>query len=146
LKWHELIEDMHFMLQKEVVERMAAAPGSHAYGRLSVMTQFRCEVTPLFEVRPESFTPAPAVHSSVVRLAPLAEPPVDAGSEDQFARVVGAAFSQRRKTLRNSLRKLLTPAQLEAAGVDAGVRAEQLNLSQFAALSRALSYDAQRAP
>jgi 16S rRNA (adenine1518-N6/adenine1519-N6)-dimethyltransferase len=71
---------------------------------------------------------------------------VDAGSEDQFARVVGAAFSQRRKTLRNSLRKLLTPAQLEAAGVDAGVRAEQLNLSQFAALSRALSYDAQRAP
>jgi 16S rRNA (adenine1518-N6/adenine1519-N6)-dimethyltransferase len=145
LQWHELIEDMHFMLQKEVVERMAAPPGGHAYGRLSVMTQFRCEVTPLFEVRPESFTPAPAVHSGVVRLRPLDEPPVDAGCESNFASVVGAAFTQRRKTLRNSLRALLTPAQIEAAGVDPGERAEQLSLSQFAALSRTLSYDAQRA-
>jgi 16S rRNA (adenine1518-N6/adenine1519-N6)-dimethyltransferase len=146
LKWHGLVRDMHFMLQKEVVERMAASPGSHAYGRLSVMTQFRCEVTPLFDVAPESFRPVPAVHSSVVRLEPLAETPVDAGSESEFARVVSAAFSQRRKTLRNSLRALLTPVQLEAAGVDPGARAEQLSLSQFAALSRALSYDAQRAP
>ncbi|MGD9264975.1 MAG: 16S rRNA (adenine(1518)-N(6)/adenine(1519)-N(6))-dimethyltransferase RsmA [Lysobacterales bacterium] len=145
LKWHGLILDMHFMLQKEVVERMAAGPGGHAYGRLSVMAQYRCEVTPLFDVRPESFTPVPAVHSSVVRLRPLSEPPVDAGSDQAFARVVSAAFSQRRKTLRNSLRALLTPAQIEAAGVDPGERAEQLSLSQFAALSRALSYDAQRA-
>ena len=145
LKWHGLIEDMHFMLQKEVVERMAAGPGGHAYGRLSVMTQYRCEVVPLFDVRPESFTPVPAVHSSVVRLRPLSEPPEDAGSDESFAQVVSAAFAQRRKTLRNSLRALLTPEQLEAAGVDPGERAEQLSLSQFAALSRALSYDAQRA-
>jgi 16S rRNA (adenine1518-N6/adenine1519-N6)-dimethyltransferase len=146
LQWHDLIRDMHFMLQKEVVERMAATPGRHAYGRLSVMTQFRCRVTPLFDVAPESFTPVPAVQSSVVLLEPLASPPVDAGSEENFARVVSAAFSQRRKTLRNSLKKLLAPEQLEAAGVEPGERAEQLSLSQFAALSRALSYDAQQQP
>ena len=84
--------------------------------------------------------------SALVALEPLAEPPVDAGSAHEFARVVSAAFAQRRKTLRNSLRALLTPAQLEAAGVDPGERAERLSLSQFAALSRALSYDAQRTP
>ncbi len=142
LQWHEQVVDMHFMLQKEVVDRMAAAPGSRTYGRLSVMTQFRCKVTPLFDVFPESFSPVPRVSSSIVRLQPLQEPPADAGSFKNFKRLVSAAFSQRRKTLRNSLRELLTADQIQAAGIDPGQRAEQLSLSQFAALARSLPYDA----
>ena len=142
LQWHTLIRDINFMLQKEVVERMAAGPGSRTYGRLSVMTAYRCDVTPLFDVAPESFSPVPAVHSSIVRLNPLAEPSADAGSLQNLERVVTAAFSQRRKTLRNSLRALFTAEQICAVGVDPAQRAEQLSLSQFAALARTLSYDA----
>jgi len=141
LQWHQQIVDMHFMLQKEVVDRMAAAPGSRTYGRLSVMSQFRCNITPLFDVHPESFTPVPRVSSSIVRLQPLKEPPADSGSFKNLERVVSAAFSQRRKTLRNSLSKLLSTDQISAAGIDPGQRAEQLSLSQFAALARSLSYD-----
>jgi len=142
LQWHEQIIDMHFMLQKEVVDRMAAEPGSRTYGRLSVMTQFRCKVTPLFDVLPESFSPAPRVCSSIVRLQPLRESPADAGSFDNLNRVVVSAFSMRRKTLRNSLRQHFTADQILAAGIDPGLRAEQLSLSQFAALARTLPYDA----
>jgi len=142
LQWADLIVDMHFMLQKEVVERMAAAPGSRTYGRLSVMTQFRAEVTPLFDVLPESFSPVPKVCSSIVRLQPRKEPPADAGSMDNLARVVSAAFSMRRKTLRNSLRGVLSADQILNAGIDPGQRAEQLSLAQFAALARLLPYDA----
>lgn len=142
LQWHEQVVDMHFMLQKEVVDRMAAAPGSRTYGRLSVMSQFRCKITPLFDVQPESFSPVPRVCSSIVRLQPLKEPPADAGSFKNLERVVASAFSQRRKTLRNSLRELLNTDQILAAGVDPGQRAEQLSLSQFAALARSLPYDA----
>lgn len=142
LQWHEQVIDMHFMLQKEVVDRMAAPPGSRTYGRLSVMTQFRCAITPLFDVLPESFSPAPRVKSSIVRLRPLKTPPADAGSFESLERVVAAAFSQRRKTLRNSLGELLTADQIGLAGIDPGQRAEQLSLSQFAALARSLSYDA----
>ncbi len=142
LQWHELVVDMHFMLQKEVVDRMAAVPGSRIYGRLSVMTQFRCKVTPLFDVQPESFSPVPRVCSSIVRLQPLQEPPADAGSFRNLERVVSAAFSQRRKTLRNSLRELFSADQILATGIDPGQRAEQLSLSQFAALARSLPYDA----
>ncbi len=138
LQWHEQVVDMHFMLQKEVVDRMAAAPGSRTYGRLSVMTQFRCNITPLFDVLPESFTPVPRVCSSIVRLQPVKEPPADPGSCRNLERVVAAAFSQRRKTLRNSLRDHLSADQIQAAGVDPGQRAEQLSLSQFAALARSL--------
>jgi 16S rRNA (adenine1518-N6/adenine1519-N6)-dimethyltransferase len=138
----ELVIDMHFMLQKEVVDRMAAGPGSRTYGRLSVMTQFRSKVTPLFDVGPESFSPAPRVSSSIVRLEPLQSPPADAGSFDNLKLVVSAAFSKRRKTLRNSLRELLNADQILASGVDPGQRAEQLSLSQFAALARSLPYDA----
>lgn len=139
LQWHEQIIDMHFMLQKEVVDRMAAAPGSRTYGRLSVMTQFRCKTTPLFDVMPESFRPVPRVCSSIVRLQPLKEPPADAGSFTHLERVVSAAFSQRRKTLRNSLRGLLSADQINTAGIDPGQRAEQLSLAQFAALARSLA-------
>jgi 16S rRNA (adenine1518-N6/adenine1519-N6)-dimethyltransferase len=141
LQWHEQIVDMHFMLQKEVVERMAAAPGSRTYGRLSVMTQFRCKVTPLFDVLPESFSPKPRVCSSIVRLQPLKEPPADAGSFENLKKVVSAAFSMRRKTLRNSLREHFTADQILEAGIDPGQRAEQLSLSQFAALARSLTYN-----
>jgi 16S rRNA (adenine1518-N6/adenine1519-N6)-dimethyltransferase len=142
LQWHDLVIDMHFMLQKEVVDRMAAAPGSKTYGRLSVMTQFRCQVTPLFDVLPTSFSPVPRVSSSIVRLEPLKTPPADTGSFKNLQRVVIAAFSKRRKTLRNSLRELLTADEILAAGIDPGQRAEQLSLSQFAALARSLPYDA----
>ena len=142
LQWNELIVDMHFMLQKEVVDRMAAAPGSRTYGRLSVMTQFRADVVPLFDVLPESFSPVPKVCSSIVRLQPLDKPPADAGSLEQLTRVVTAAFSKRRKTLRNSLRDVLSAEQIIAAGIDPGQRAEQLSLSEFAALARSLPYDA----
>ena len=138
----ELVIDMHFMLQKEVVDRMAAGPGSRTYGRLSVMTQFRSKVTPLFDVGPESFSPAPRVSSSIVRLQPLQSPPADAGSFDNLKQLVSAAFSKRRKTLRNSLKELLNADQILASGVDPGQRAEQLSLSQFAALARSLPYDA----
>lgn len=142
LRWHALVIDMHFMLQKEVVQRMASAPGSKAYGRLSVMTQFRCKVTPLFDVQPESFTPAPRVCSGIVRLQPLRTPPFEVGSDNSLEQVVAAAFSQRRKTLRNSLRDLFSAEQILATGIDPGQRAEQLSLSQFAALARALPYNA----
>lgn len=141
LKWHKLVTDMHFMLQKEVVERMAAAPGSKAYGRLSVMTQFLCEVTHLFDVQPQSFSPVPRVCSSIVRLQPLSEPPFDAGAGDQLNQVVAAAFSQRRKTLRNSLRSLLDAEQIASTGINPGERAEQLSLAEFAALARLLPDD-----
>jgi len=142
LKWHHLIVDMHFMLQREVVERMAASPGGRTFGRLSVMTQFRCKVTPLFDVPPESFSPAPRVHSSNVRLTPLQQPPADAGSFESLQKVVTAAFSMRRKTLRNSLKKYFTAEQMIGLGIDPGQRAEQLDLSQFAALARSLHNDA----
>jgi len=142
LRWHELVTDMHFMLQKEVVDRMASGPGSKAYGRLSVMTQFRCSITPLFDVQPESFSPSPRVCSSVVRFQPLRAPPFKLGSDKSLEQVVAAAFSQRRKTLRNSLRKLFSAEQILATGIDPGQRAEQLSLSQFATLARALPYDA----
>jgi len=142
LQWSDLVVDMHFMLQKEVVDRMAAAPGSRTYGRLSVMTQFRADVRPLFDVLPESFSPVPKVCSSIVRLQPLKEPPADAGSFERLAKVVTAAFSMRRKTLRNSLSSVLSEEQIIEAGIDPGQRAEQLDLSQFAALARSLPNDA----
>ncbi len=141
LGWHEQLIDMHFMLQKEVVDRMAAAPGSRTYGRLSVMAQFRCNITSLFDIQSQSFTPVPRVCSSIVRLQPRHGEPIDAVQQGSLERVVLAAFSQRRKTLRNSLKTLFSAEQIESTGVDSGQRAEQLSLSQFTALARVLSYD-----
>jgi 16S rRNA (adenine1518-N6/adenine1519-N6)-dimethyltransferase len=135
LQWSELLIDMHFMLQQEVVNRMAASPGSKAWGRLSIMCQYRCEVTPLFAVQAGSFTPAPRVQSAVVRLVPHREPPVRIDSMDSFQRLVSQAFSMRRKTLRNSLRELLSASVIESAGIDPGLRPEALSLQQFADLS-----------
>ncbi len=131
------ISDMTFMLQKEVVDRMAAAPGSKVYGRLSVMLQAWCEVTSLFVVPPGAFRPPPKVDSAVARLVP--RDPAKVGIEDpqRFAAVVKAAFGQRRKTLRNALDGVCCPAQFEAAGVRSDARAEQLEVADFIALANA---------
>ena len=135
----ERVIDQHFMLQKEVVDRMVAAPGSKTYGRLSVMLQFRYRLTKLFDVPRGAFKPAPQVTSSVVRMKPrvLSElPQVDAQA---FARVVAAAFGQRRKTLRNALSELLDADQIAASGVDPQARAETLGVDSFVGLSRRLA-------
>jgi 16S rRNA (adenine1518-N6/adenine1519-N6)-dimethyltransferase len=139
LQWSDQIRDMHFMLQQEVVQRLAAVPGSKAWGRLSIMCQYRCAVAPLFDVPPTAFSPAPRVTSSVVRLVPHASPPVQVDDPAGFERVVKQAFSQRRKTLRNSLRSLVDAAAMEAAGIDPGARPETLGLGEFAVLSRLLA-------
>ena len=134
----ESVIDQHFMLQREVVDRMVAAPGSKTYGRLSVMLQFRYRLTKLFDVPRDAFRPAPQVTSSVVRMQPLAAgelPNVDA---EAFARVVAAAFGQRRKTLRNALSELLDAEQIVECGVDPQARAETLGLQSFVELARRL--------
>jgi 16S rRNA (adenine1518-N6/adenine1519-N6)-dimethyltransferase len=129
------IRDMHFMLQKEVVERMAAAPGSKVYGRLSVMLQTYCAVTPLFNVPPGAFRPAPKVDSAVVRLVPRVAADVGIDDPAGFSQVVRAAFGQRRKTLRNALSGVADGAMLEAAGLRADARAEQLSVADFIRLA-----------
>ena len=130
--------DMHFMLQKEVVDRMGAAPGGKDYGRLSVMLQAYCEVTPLFNVPPAAFRPPPKVDSAVVRLRPL--PPAEIAVQDrrQFAAVVKQAFGQRRKTLRNALSGTASSEQMQAVGIDPGARAETIAVERFIALANAL--------
>lgn len=131
----DCIEDMHFMLQKEVVERMAAGPGDAAYGRLSVMLQYRCAVIPLFTIGPGAFRPPPKVDSAFVRLTPHRAPPVEVADETLFARIVQQAFGQRRKTLRNTLKGILDDTDFAALGIDPQVRAEQLDLASFAQLA-----------
>jgi len=132
----EPIVDMHFMLQREVIDRMSARPGSRSWGRLSIMCQYHCSVTPLFDVPPEAFSPRPRVHSGFVRLVPHASAPVQIGSMQSFQKLVRQAFSMRRKTLRNCLRGLLSPEQVESAGIDPGLRPEMLSLEEFATLTR----------
>ncbi|MDD5276039.1 MAG: 16S rRNA (adenine(1518)-N(6)/adenine(1519)-N(6))-dimethyltransferase RsmA [Methylovulum sp.] len=132
------IEDMHFMLQKEVVERICAAPDSKKYGRLSVMMQYYCETELLFEVPPESFDPAPKVMSAIVRLIPHQQPPVIVNDVKKLNRVVTEAFSQRRKTLRNSLKKLVTEEQIVSLDINPVLRAENLSLNDFAKLGNLL--------
>ena len=131
------IHDMLFMLQKEVVDRMAAAPGGKDYGRLSVMMQWGAKVEKLFDVAPGAFYPPPKVDSSVVRLTPHAVPPVEVHDPRRFAEIVKAAFAQRRKVLRNTLKGLVAPETIERLGIDPGRRAETLTLDEFAALANA---------
>jgi 16S rRNA (adenine1518-N6/adenine1519-N6)-dimethyltransferase len=133
------IRDMHFMLQKEVVDRMAAGPGSKTYGRLSVMLQARCQVDPLFSIGPGAFKPPPKVDSAFVRLTPYPEPPFPVDDWDKLNQLVTQAFSQRRKTLRNSLQKMLSAAQVESLGIDPGQRPEQLDLKAFIMLANLLA-------
>jgi 16S rRNA (adenine1518-N6/adenine1519-N6)-dimethyltransferase len=135
----DCIRDMTFTLQKEVVERLAASPGGGDYGRLSVMVQYHCAVTPLFGIGADAFRPAPKVESACVRLTPHATPPVDMADMKLFADVVRLAFGQRRKTLRNALKTLMDEDAWRRAGVDPQERAERLSLAQFAAIVNALA-------
>jgi 16S rRNA (adenine1518-N6/adenine1519-N6)-dimethyltransferase len=139
------IQDMHFMLQKEVVDRMAAAPGNKVYGRLSVMLQACCTVVPLFVVPPGAFRPPPKVDSAVVRLLP--RPPGEIGlrSAHSFSRVVKAAFAQRRKTLRNALSEVCTADTLHQAGISPSARAETIAVEDFITLANLLPDDEARA-
>lgn len=133
------ISDMHFMLQKEVVNRLAAGPGSKAYGRLSVMAQYYCQVIPVLEVPPHAFKPAPKVDSAVVRLVPHAQKPFPVKNLRWLSRVTTDAFNQRRKTLRNGLSHLFSVEQLEALGIDPTLRAENITVEQFCRLANWLS-------
>ncbi len=133
------IRDMHFMLQKEVVDRMAAGPGSKVYGRLGVMLQAYCHVTALFDVPPGAFRPPPKVDSAVVRLVPRAPGTIGIVDADKFAAVVRDAFGQRRKTLRNALSKLCDGAAIEAAGIRPDARAEQIEVADFVRLANHLA-------
>ena len=130
---HESIDDLHVMLQKEVIDRIAAAPGGDAYGRLTVMLAPWFETTHLFDVGPGAFSPPPRVWSAVARLKVRREPAF--ALPPAFARVVSAAFSHRRKTLRNALRSLLETDAIVAAGIDPGVRPETLSPAEFARLA-----------
>ncbi len=129
------VRDMFFMLQKEVVDRMVAAPDTDDYGRLSVMVQYHCAASRLFSIGPGAFRPAPKVDSAVVRLVPYRQPPVTVQDYAAFSKVVQQAFSHRRKTLRNSLKGLLDDTEIAAAHVDSAARPEQLGIVEFARLS-----------
>ncbi len=134
-----LIEDMHFMLQKEVVERLTAAAGSKAYGRLSILVQYLCQAQLLFIVPPRAFNPPPKVDSAIVQLTPRRDfdsaPQLQYGSVEDLALIAKKAFTQRRKTLRNNLKKILSAEQINACGIDPGQRAETLTISEFVALA-----------
>ena len=131
----ERLVDMHFMLQKEVVDRLVAVPGSKAYGRLSVMAQFYASMWHLFDVPPEAFEPPPKVDSAVIRLVPKALDEQAKALAGSLEVVVRAAFGQRRKTLRNTLKHLIDPTAMETVGIDAGLRAEMLSVEAFLRLA-----------
>lgn len=134
-----VIEDMHFMLQKEVVDRICAVPGSKKYGRLSVMMQYYCASEHLFEIPPQSFNPAPKVISAFVRLIPHSKAPVNIANVSLLNQVVTQAFSQRRKTLRNSLKTCLNEQQIMQLDIDPKARAEEISLIEFAKLTNFIS-------
>ena len=138
LAQREYIRDMHFMYQKEVVQRLAAQPGSKDYGRLGIMAQYHCRVVPLFDVPPGCFFPPPKVMSAIVRLVPR-EPSLPAQDPALLAQLVNTAFQQRRKTLRNTLKGMATDAQLRATGIDPDARAETLAVDDFVRLANSLA-------
>lgn len=138
LTYSTQVRDMHFMLQKEVVKRMAAQPGESAYGRLGIMVQYYCEVEDLFDVPPTSFDPAPKVDSAIVRLVPHKELPHKANNIKTLETLVNVAFQQRRKTLRNALKQLLAPEIMEQLPIDTSARAEEIGLAQYVAASNLL--------
>lgn len=133
------IRDMTFMLQKEVVERMVAAPSTPDFGRLSIMLQRRFHLEWLLDVPPTAFDPPPKVDSAVVRLIPKTPAEIVPLDEALFSRVVAAAFSQRRKTLRNTLGSLMTSDDFGALGIDAGLRAEALAVADYEAITQRLA-------
>jgi 16S rRNA (adenine1518-N6/adenine1519-N6)-dimethyltransferase len=129
---------MHFMLQNEVVERMVADPSTPAYGRLSVMLQYRFYMEKLLDVPPESFRPAPKVDSAIVRMIPMPADKIIVKDEALFAQIVGTAFGQRRKTLRNTLKEFLNEAEFAQLGIDPQLRAENLGVAEFARIANHL--------
>ena len=129
------VQDMHFMLQKEVVDRLSATPGSKSYGRLSVMVQYHCRVQGLFPVPPQSFRPAPKVDSAIVRLVPHTKLPYPAQDEELLERIVNVAFQQRRKTLRNALKPLYPDLDTDQLPLDAGRRPETFSVQEFVELA-----------
>lgn len=139
LATRDAVADMHFMLQKEVVERLAASPGGTDWGRLSVMAQYHCRVDSLFIVPPEAFTPRPKVDSAIVRLVPHAELPHPADDEGLFADLVREAFSQRRKTLRNNLKGRIAGEALQALGIDPARRPQTLSVAELVAIANHLA-------
>lgn len=136
LEYADHIQDMMFMLQKEVVQRITAGPGGKNYGRLSVMLQAQCTIEKILDVSPAAFTPSPKVDSAVVQLKPHATPVIDISDSENFAMIVKASFTQRRKTLRNNLKGILTESEITTAGVEPSARAETLSLENFAALTK----------
>lgn len=138
LEQRAVIVDMHFMLQKEVVDRMAASPGSKAYGRLSIMLGAYFEIDALFDVDPLAFDPPPAVTSAVVRMRPLPADRVNISNTKHLSTIVATAFSQRRKTLRNALSSLATEEDLDALGIDPGLRPENIEIADWIALANRL--------
>jgi len=134
-----LIKDMYFLMQKEVVDRLTAAPGNKTYGRLSVMVQYACLAEKLFLVSAGAFTPPPKVESALVSLAPYEKPPFPADSYEDFERTVRSAFMHRRKTISNGLKKLLNAEEIESLGIDRKIRPEQLSVEQFVQLSNLVS-------
>lgn len=139
------IRDCHFMLQREVVQRMVAQPDTEDYGRLSVMLQYRWRIESLFDVPPTAFQPQPKVWSSIVRMTPWPEQPARAADEALFARVVAAAFSQRRKTLRNALRLIANDEDFATCAIDPGARGETLGVSEFVRIADCVASRLKRA-
>lgn len=135
LTFKDKVKDMHFMLQKEVVERMAAEPNCKAYGRLSIMTQYQCQVFPVMEIGPEAFKPAPKVDSAIVRLIPHKEIKNPVKDINALNTVCLAAFNQRRKTIRNSFKKLISEEQLTSLNIDANLRPENLSIDEYIKLA-----------
>jgi 16S rRNA (adenine1518-N6/adenine1519-N6)-dimethyltransferase len=137
--YERLVRDIHVMLQREVVARMTAAPDTADYGRLSVMLQARFRVSRLFTVPAGAFRPAPNVESAVARLLPLGQDRPPISDEVLFARIVAAAFGQRRKTLRNALASITDEAALRAADIDPAVRGETLSVADFVRLANSVA-------
>jgi 16S rRNA (adenine1518-N6/adenine1519-N6)-dimethyltransferase len=135
----QCLRDCHFMLQREVVQRMAALPGGKEYGRLTVMLQYRFQVEKLLRVSAGAFNPVPQVESAFVRLTPYRQLPSVAVDENLFAELVRAAFTQRRKTLRNALRDHASGDELSGLGIDPGLRPERLSVKEFVQIANAVT-------
>lgn len=146
MNFREHILDMHFMLQKEVVDRMAASPGSKAYGRLGIMLGCHLHIESLFDVPPDAFEPPPAVTSAVVRLDPLPPGTYEIETEAMLSTLVATAFMQRRKTVRNSLKTLAESSDFTAVGIDGGMRPEQISIAQYVELANHLYRKSGRNP
>ena len=138
LSFQQTVSDMHFMLQKEVVERLAASAGEKHYGRLSIMAQYYCQVDPLFGVPPACFSPRPKVDSAIVRLAPFHTLPFVAKNKEHFSHLVNRAFQQRRKTLGNTLKQMLSKKEIDALPIDTSLRPENLSVEDYVNLSNTM--------